>query len=256
MSRQTKLTEELQERIVERIRRGHTFGVSCKKAGISEATGRGWLARGRGTSGRKSAEPYISFAHAVESALADSEHNCIEALLELGYTGWPTTTTKITIKPDGTRIEETTTTVVRPWQVLAWFAERTWPQRYGRSRMLEQEAMKALLEANMVPEELVESLVEGGENYQEFVRERWRSLYNKGNGNGNGDGNGGGDAHELLTPPDLDLAMTALVQHGIIPRQIRLQISRAEESDRATLARQLIGEWLNSQLEDEEDDTE
>lgn len=244
MSRSTKLTSSLQDAIAEHIRQGHTFGVACRLERVCEATGRGWLARGRGTSNRKATEPYTSFAEAIDLASAEAERDCIEGILEIGLKGWVTKTVKVTER-DGTRIKETTTTRVRNFRALTWIAERYWPHKYGAYRMPEQEAAKILMEANWVPESFAQAAVEVGE----MVESHMQDSYARTNGNGNTVNTGAGG---FVPPPDPMTALDALVYAGWIPRRIRQQIIQTPGSDRAAAALRIISEFMDEVTGDDE----
>lgn len=74
MPRQTKLTPEIQERIVLAVRAGNYLSVAARAAGIHEATLYRWLERGRGPAGR---EPYRAFCEALKEAEAAAEVHAV-----------------------------------------------------------------------------------------------------------------------------------------------------------------------------------
>jgi transposase len=73
--RHTKLTAEVQSKIVEAILAGNYFETACQYAGVSKITGYEWLARGEGKdpNGRKNAPHFAEFANAVREAEARAE---------------------------------------------------------------------------------------------------------------------------------------------------------------------------------------
>ncbi len=102
VGRPTKLTPEVQARIVEAIEAGNYIEVAAAAAGISKFTFYGWIQRGTD-------EPdsiYSNFANAVEKARATAEARSVARILKAGN--------------DGT------------WQADAWYLERSAWQRWGR----------------------------------------------------------------------------------------------------------------------------
>lgn len=74
MARTTKLTPEIQKKIVEAILGGNYFEVACVYAGVPKATAYEWIARGEGTDpDRPPNELYAQFADAVRHAEARAE---------------------------------------------------------------------------------------------------------------------------------------------------------------------------------------
>jgi hypothetical protein len=71
MGRPTKLTPELQDRMVQIIRAGNYQVVACRYVGLAERTFYYWLSRGR--RGWKIDEPYVQFLQAIEEAQAAAE---------------------------------------------------------------------------------------------------------------------------------------------------------------------------------------
>lgn len=106
--RPSKLTPEVQDRIVQAVSAGNYQDVAARYAGIDPATFYRWMAAG--------AEPDApdalrEFREAVESARAQSEVRAI-ALIQKAAS-------------DGT------------WQAAAWFLERSHPHRWGRLQRTE-----------------------------------------------------------------------------------------------------------------------
>jgi len=86
--RRTKLTPEVQERIVRALRAGNYFRTACIHAGISEATGYEWLARGRGEHDRPQTPLYAAFAEACARAEADAETRAVAQIITAGRDDW------------------------------------------------------------------------------------------------------------------------------------------------------------------------
>lgn len=108
MGRPTKLTPEVQERIVTALRAGNYQETAAAYAGIAAPTFYRWMERGADSDD----DPiYSEFREAVERARAEAETRNI-ALIQKAAN-------------DGT------------WQAAAWFLERTAPQRWGRWNRVE-----------------------------------------------------------------------------------------------------------------------
>ena len=102
MGRPTKLTPEVQERIVQALRAGNYQETAAAYAGIGESTFYEWMERGRDEPG----SVYSEFVEAVTKAKADAEVRDV-ALIDKAAT-------------DGS------------WQAAAWKLERKFPHRWGR----------------------------------------------------------------------------------------------------------------------------
>lgn len=104
MGRPTKLTPEVQERIVQALRAGNYQETAATYANITAKTFYEWMKRGE--SDDESERIYRDFREAVEKAKADAEVRDV-ALIDKAAT-------------DGS------------WQAAAWKLERKFPQRWGR----------------------------------------------------------------------------------------------------------------------------
>ena len=100
--RPTKLTPEVQDKIVTALRAGNYQETAARYAGIAEPTFYEWMARGKSEPG----SIYSEFAEAVEKAKADAEVRDV-ALIDRAAA-------------DGN------------WQAAAWKLERKFPNRWGR----------------------------------------------------------------------------------------------------------------------------
>ncbi len=230
MSRQTKLTEEIKNTIVEHVRNGNFFGTACRLAGVKEATGRSWLARGRGVSGRSRAQIYQDFVTAIDEAEAQAEDEAIQCIRDAAR-GFEVTTTKRITRPDGSIITETTTTIKRDPNAAKYYLERKHPQRWGLTRLAEAEAAKVLLEAGMLPESVLEAIISGGEKYTSDIIESWNTS-----------------STDPLT------ALDALVRAGIIPHELRNEIKNANPEDRQAIARTGFENLFSDGIGDEEEE--
>ena len=114
MARPTKLTAEVQQRIVEALRAGNYQDSSAAYAGIHEATFHNWMSRGReeerriadGEKPNPKEEAFREFFAAVEKARSESEVRNVMYIQRAAQ--------------DGT------------WQAAAWFLERSFPRKWGR----------------------------------------------------------------------------------------------------------------------------
>ena len=74
MARPTKLTPEVQTKIVQALTAGNYFETACQYAGIAKAIGYEWLARGENRDPkRKKTQLYADFADAIRLAEAHAE---------------------------------------------------------------------------------------------------------------------------------------------------------------------------------------
>jgi transposase len=100
--RQTKLTPEVQDRIVAALRAGNYQETAARYAGISEDTFYEWLKRGKEEPG----SAYSEFSEAVEKAKADAEVRDVALIDKAAHDG--------------------------SWQAAAWKLERKFPNKWGR----------------------------------------------------------------------------------------------------------------------------
>jgi transposase len=83
MARPTKLTAEVQERIVQAIRAGNYAEAACQAAGISPSSLYRWLARGQQEPGR-----YREFRQAVLRAEAEGEVHAVATVRRAMAEDW------------------------------------------------------------------------------------------------------------------------------------------------------------------------
>lgn len=103
MPRPTKLTPEVQARLVAGIRHGLIDETAATVAGVTPRTLRGWLARGA-LPGRANA-PHRALLAAVEGARAACEGDEVARILLASQRG--------------------------SWRATAWLLERRYPERWG-----------------------------------------------------------------------------------------------------------------------------
>lgn len=121
--RPTKLTPELQARIVQAIQAGNYMETAAAYAGISKNTLFDWLRRGAREKERlagnararilKEEAPYVAFSDSVEKALAEAEVRDVVNVMKAADGG--------------------------QWQASAWRLERKFPDRWGHKAKLQQE---------------------------------------------------------------------------------------------------------------------
>lgn len=148
----TKLTPELQDKIIAAIRAGNYLETAAASAGIQKETFYDWLRKGaRHKKGDKSTEAFKSFSDAVMKAMAESEAVAIAAIHQAGMPRdvTKTRTVRKQLIENGKPVydengkpvftTETITEVVREhdWRALAWRLERRFNKRWGRREYLE-----------------------------------------------------------------------------------------------------------------------
>lgn len=119
MGRPTKLTSEIQERILGAIRSGAYNETAAAYAGIAESTFYAWLAKANADreAHPESGTDFTEFQEAVEKAQSEAE---LEKLLI------------IRAAAKGTPTSEGVPGTAGTWQAAAWMLERQHPDRYGR----------------------------------------------------------------------------------------------------------------------------
>lgn len=108
--RPTKLTPEIQERIVEALQAGNYQETACEYAGISAGTFYRWMAEGN-----EDDAPVMlrEFREAVIKARARAEVRNVALIQNAANAG--------------------------TWQASAWWLERSFPNRWGRHTKITQE---------------------------------------------------------------------------------------------------------------------
>lgn len=106
MGRPTKLTPEVQEKIVSLVRAGNYPEVAAQAAGINAATYYRWMQKGE-----ESTKPYGEFREAVKEAQAAAESHAVTIIRKAAMDG--------------------------SWQAAAWFLERSKAERWRRKENVE-----------------------------------------------------------------------------------------------------------------------
>lgn len=101
----TKLTPELQEKIIKYIKGGNYIVIACQAVGISEVTYYDWIKRGKAGE-----EPFLKFLKSIKKAKAEAEIKYVSIVQNVAN---------------------------RSWQAAAWWLERTNWKRWGRKDKLE-----------------------------------------------------------------------------------------------------------------------
>jgi hypothetical protein len=103
--RKTKLTPELQEEVVKRIRAGNYIQVACEAVGISHTTYFNWIKKGE-----EGKRPYVEFLEAVKKAESEAQVNYVATVASHARD---------------------------QWQAAAWWLERRFPDKWGRKDRLD-----------------------------------------------------------------------------------------------------------------------
>jgi len=106
MARPTKLTKEAQERILQAVQAGNYLDTAAQYAGVDGSTMRRWVTKGEAPN---APEPYRSFCTALKSARAAAEVRSVALINQAAGNG--------------------------TWQAAAWYLERSYPDRWGRTRV-------------------------------------------------------------------------------------------------------------------------
>lgn len=105
--RPTKLTPEVQERIVSAIRAGNYLETAAAYAGVNQSTLHRWVARGKE---EDAPEEFREFCEAVERARAEAEVRTVALIQQAAPNSW---------------------------QAAAWYLERSHPKRWARREKVE-----------------------------------------------------------------------------------------------------------------------
>ena len=110
--RATKLTPEVQTRIIDALRAGNYIEAACGYAGITTQTYWQWMAKANQPGPRMSL--YAEFRDAANKARADAEIRNVAIVQKVAQDG-------------------------RTWQASAWWLERSFPTRWGRMQRTQVE---------------------------------------------------------------------------------------------------------------------
>jgi transposase len=161
VGRPTKLTPEIQNRIVVLIRAGNYVETAAASAGIHKSTLYDWLKRGAREKQRitqnprarisKKEAPFVDFSDAVEKAQAEAESRDVMLIAKAA--------------------EE-------QWQAAAWRLERKFPARWGRKLDVKQE-VQGQVKVSHDRQEIVETIVDTPE-LADLIAERFRQRAREG----------------------------------------------------------------------------
>ncbi|MDQ0417907.1 transposase [Croceifilum oryzae] len=99
--RPEKLTDEIQQKIVDSLRMGNYIETAASYSGISKTTLYDWLKKGA----REETGKYMVFSNAVQVAMAEAEMRDVAVIAQASKDNW---------------------------QAAAWRLERKYPNRWGR----------------------------------------------------------------------------------------------------------------------------
>lgn len=103
--RPSKLTQELQDRIVLSLRAGNYLETAAKANGISKATLYNWLDK----AAKEHSPPHMAFLDAIEKAQSEAEQRDVALIAQAAQ---------------------------QQWQAAAWRLERKFPDRWGYRKHL------------------------------------------------------------------------------------------------------------------------
>jgi hypothetical protein len=129
--RSTKLTDEVEARILDAVRGGNFLTTAAAYAGIGERTLYTWLSDER--------PRYRQFRQAVDTARAEAEVRTAASMQRLILGGeTKREVTRTTTHPDGSVTREVEREVTLPdMKAIGFYLERSHPDRWGRRQALE-----------------------------------------------------------------------------------------------------------------------
>jgi len=108
MARPSKLTPEIQKKIIEAVKAGNYYEAACAYAGVSYSTLRGWIVKGEKAKSGK----YLKFLEAVRQAEAEAE-------------------ARIVLQWQKAMPED--------WRAAQAFLERRYPERWGKKDIVKHQ---------------------------------------------------------------------------------------------------------------------
>lgn len=157
----SKLTPELQDRIVRFVRAGNFIETAASAAGINRGTIRVWMDRGARAAERADAgeeitledSDYIAFRNAVETAMGEAEAHDVASIRRAGTDHEHTTTE---YDADGKAIKRVVRTERGDFRALTWRLEHMHGDKYTQRIKIEVESqlsdMLDFLETAIPPE--------------------------------------------------------------------------------------------------------
>jgi len=111
MGRKSKLTPEVQDKVILALHGGNYFNTACRYAGISPGTGWSWIERGEAENPKRPRKDiYVLFANAIREA---------EAKIEVDM------------------VAQWQAQMPEDWRAVQMFLERRYPDRWGRKERQE-----------------------------------------------------------------------------------------------------------------------
>lgn len=104
MGRKTKLTKDIQEKLVSAIAHGNYHEVACFLVGIGSSTFYSWMKKGEEENSKRI---YRDFVEAIKKAEAIAEAQRLQVISKASHENW---------------------------QAAAWYLERRYPDRWGRRK--------------------------------------------------------------------------------------------------------------------------
>ncbi len=127
--RPSKLTPEIQSKIIEHVRNGTPQKYAAAAAGIKEPTLKTWLARGR----KEESGIFSDFASALKDALGEFVARNVQ-IIQNAAEGVIEETIRETTTPAGVRETVTTTRLVFEWTAAAWLLERRSQEDFSNAK--------------------------------------------------------------------------------------------------------------------------
>ena len=128
MGRHTKLTPEVQQRVVEAIQAGNYKETAAATSGINVATLYRWMEKGQ----KAKSGAFREFCDAVKGAEAEAEAVAL-SVIKKAANGYAVVKVKTMIDEDGNAHgREESRSSEFSWQAAAWYLERAHPSRWRR----------------------------------------------------------------------------------------------------------------------------
>ena len=167
MARPTKLTPELQEKIMSYLNSAVTIETACAACGIAARTYRAWLQHGREVQARLEEDPkarlkkddtlYLEFLEASDEVLARVETRILAGINQSaqGYDVERTTEVYERDKKGNLVLMERKTIREREkdWKAGAFLAERRWAARWGAQQKVLVDGTVSVIGIDVIPPE-------------------------------------------------------------------------------------------------------